>query len=129
MQKMNNCLTMVSASVLFGAPHRNCLGHGICQIYPVHPSISQKVCNLPPTRVVLFKTKDAKVGMLISVSNISSPVFKHQLSGPNFQMEEAFNIPAFLSENLGLPKKTVLAPGAHAIRRYAQCIVIHFPCI
>lgn len=121
-------MTMVSVSVIFGAPNKNCLGHGICQIFPDQPSMSHKKCNLPPTRVVLFKTKDAKVGMLISVSNISSPVLKHQLSGPNFQMEEAFNIPAFLSESLGLPKKTVLAAGSYEIRRYAQCIAIHFPC-
>jgi hypothetical protein len=128
MQKMNDCLTMVSANVIFGAPQRNCLGHGICHIFPTYPSIPNKSCSLPPTPVVLFKTTDGKVGMLISVSNVSIPVLKRQLSGPDFQMEEAFKVPTFLSESLGLPKKTVLPAGAHEILRSKQCIVIHFPC-
>ena len=119
---------MVPASIIFGAPQRNCLGHGICQIFPTHPSIPNKTCSLLPTPAVLFKTTDGKLGMLISVSDVSIPVLNRQLSGPDFQMEEAFNIPTFLSERLGLPKKTVLAAGSYEIQRYAQCIVIYFPC-
>lgn len=117
----------MSANIVFGAPQRNCLGQGICQIFPDHPSVFHQKCNAPLTKAVLFKAPGAKIGMLICRSNLLPQVLNQQLSGTSFQMEEAFILPAFLSKNLGLPQKTTLASGAHEIQRSALFFVIHFP--
>lgn len=99
-------LKKLKAEVVFGVTSRQCRGNGICGMYTVGSiGISSPYIHYAP--VELSVDRDQNLLLKLNRSRIRQRTSIKYFSGTQFEVEENFRLPFFVSDHLGLRKRTI----------------------
>lgn len=99
--------------VVFGVPGKNCNGVGICRISSIdHARVNWKC---PHAYAWMGAALDGSLTLSFERSRLPQAVCERYFGEQNFQIEEAYPIPAAILSRLNLPS-FVVKPGPHPIQ-------------
>ncbi len=114
------------AEIVFGTPSKQCLGHGICAVFPTAgaPYNTSRSCKAVST--ILFKTLSGQVGLAIPRRSLPQHILTKHFSDNYFQVEEHFCLPENILEKLQLSTGFIIRAGVYKICFIRNFILIFF---
>lgn len=111
----------IVAEVIFGSPKKNCAGIGICKVSPVDNISTTLPCRSVSTEIASIKSNAIRLRLRMDglCSNLIDRQFKHG----RFKMEEAFELPLWLVDELQLAARQIKA-GQYPVSFEEEHIVI-----
>ncbi|MEZ5039181.1 MAG: hypothetical protein R2828_04800 [Saprospiraceae bacterium] len=95
----------VVAEVVFGSPKKNCAGIGICKVSPVENVLPSLPCRSVTTEIAAIKNNVLR--LRLSMQGLCANMIDRQFSQGRFKMEESFQLPAWLVDQLQLSANQV----------------------
>lgn len=91
----------ITAEVIFGSPKKNCAGIGICKVSPVDNATTAMPCRSVRTEIAGIRNNSLR--MRVPMDGLCANLIDRQFRLGRFKMEEAFELPTWLVEQLQLP--------------------------
>ncbi len=115
-----------SAMVVFGTPSKQCLGHGICAVFPTEGPSYNTSQSCKAVSTLFFKTLSGQVGLAISKRSLPQHILTKHFSDNYFQVEEHFCLPENVLEKLQLSTEFIIRAGVYKICFIRNFILIFF---
>ena len=115
---------IIDSQVVFGTPSRDCSGSGICKLYTIHAAKRLHIaCEMVPARLAA-SGKDLHLSF--SEADCTESLRQKQFKGLHFLVEEAFQLPSWLTQKLNIPAAFITA-GGYPIQRKNGFIWLKLP--
>ncbi|WP_421797556.1 hypothetical protein [Haliscomenobacter sp.] len=115
---------IIDSQVVFGTPSRDCSGSGICKLYTIHAAKHLQIaCEIVPTRLAV---SDQDLYLSFSEADCTESLRQKQFKGLHFLVEEAFQLPSWLTQKLNIPA-AVIPAGGYLIQRKNGFIWLKLP--
>jgi len=115
---------IIDSQVIFGTPSRDCSGSGICKVYTIHAAKRLQIaCEMVSARLAV---SDKDLLLSFSEAECTESLRQKQFRGLNFLVEEAFQLPSWLTQKLDIPAAFIPA-GEYPIQRKNGFIWLKLP--
>ncbi len=115
---------IIDSQVVFGTPSRDCSGSGICKLYTIHAAKHLHIaCEMVPARLA---ASGKALHLSFSEADCTESLRQKQFKGLHFLVEEAFQLPSWLTQKLNIPAAFITA-GGYPIQRKNGFIWLKLP--